>query len=189
MDPAHPVSDARLLERSATDPHAFEELFVRHATQINNWLAARTRSASTGLDLTAETFAQAWASRHRFTPPDDGGAGPWLQGIAANLYRSWAHTERVETSARERLGMRTEPEPDAAERAIDRVDAAAAGGAALHQLDELPAKQRDAIRLRVLDELSYEEIATHLSCTPIAARVRVMRGLRTLNARLKGRTS
>jgi DNA-directed RNA polymerase specialized sigma24 family protein len=46
---------------------------------------------------------------------------------------------------------------------LRRVEACA-GAAAL--LDTLPADERDAVRARVLEEQSYEEIAGRLECSP-----------------------
>jgi len=51
-------------------------------------------------------------------------------------------------------------------------------------LDELPESQREAIRLRIEDDLAYEEVAGRLGTTPAAARVRVHRGLSFLRTRL-----
>jgi DNA-directed RNA polymerase specialized sigma24 family protein len=50
-------------------------------------------------------------------------------------------------------------------------------------LDSLPASQRDAVRLRVLQELRYEQVAVALGTSASAARVRVHRGLAALRAR------
>ena len=50
-------------------------------------------------------------------------------------------------------------------------------------LDELPASQREAVRLRVVDQLDYEEVALTLGTSPAAARVRVHRGLAALRGR------
>ena len=44
-------------------------------------------------------------------------------------------------------------------------------------LDTLPAHEREAVRLRVLEDLEYSDIARALDTTPAAARVRVHRGL------------
>jgi RNA polymerase sigma-70 factor, ECF subfamily len=46
--------------------------------------------------------------------------------------------------------------------------------------DTLPVHQREAVRLRVLEDLEYSDIARALSTTPAAARVRVHRGLNAL---------
>jgi RNA polymerase sigma-70 factor (ECF subfamily) len=48
----------------------------------------------------------------------------------------------------------------------------------------LPPSQRDALRLRIVDELEYERVAEELGTSPATARVRVHRGLAALRARL-----
>lgn len=48
-------------------------------------------------------------------------------------------------------------------------------------LASLPAQQRDAVRLRVVEELSYEDLAGRLGVTQGTARARVSRGLRALS--------
>lgn len=53
-------------------------------------------------------------------------------------------------------------------------------------LERLPAAQRRAVELRVLDELAYEEIGERLACSPLAARIRVSRGLAALRTHPKG---
>ena len=41
----------------------------------------------------------------------------------------------------------------------------------------LPAEQRRALELRVIEQLDYEEVAGRLGCSQNAARLRVSRGL------------
>ena len=64
-------------------------------------------------------------------------------------------------------------QPD--ERWLDGLDEAFAG---------LPSAQRDAIQLRVVDDLGYDEVADHLSTSEEAARARVARGLSSLRSQL-----
>ena len=47
-------------------------------------------------------------------------------------------------------------------------------------LDTLPADQRSAVELRVLEDLSYGRVAARLSITPENARMRVHRALGAL---------
>jgi RNA polymerase sigma factor (sigma-70 family) len=58
----------------------------------------------------------------------------------------------------------------------------------LDGLDEalaaLPESQRRAIHLRVIDDLSYEDVAGELGTSPLGARVRVSRGLAALRTRM-----
>jgi RNA polymerase sigma-70 factor, ECF subfamily len=51
-------------------------------------------------------------------------------------------------------------------------------------LNSLPLSQREALRLRIVDERSYDEVADALGTSRSAARVRVHRALTTLRRRL-----
>jgi RNA polymerase sigma-70 factor (ECF subfamily) len=53
---------------------------------------------------------------------------------------------------------------------------------------DLPAGQREALELRVLQERDYRDVAASLGVTEVAARLRVMRALGALSRRLKGVT-
>jgi len=44
----------------------------------------------------------------------------------------------------------------------------------------LPAEQREALQLRVVDELDYPTVADRLGVSEVAARARVSRALRAL---------
>jgi RNA polymerase sigma-70 factor (ECF subfamily) len=53
------------------------------------------------------------------------------------------------------------------------------------ELDRLPPDQREAVRLRVVDELEYDELAARLDISAQTARARVSRGLRALGEAIK----
>lgn len=169
-------TDAQLMRESSRDADAFAELYRRHAGAVYGWLTScQPRIAN---DLTAETFARAWLHRRRFRDRRDGSALPWLLRIAANLLADAVRRERVETRARERLGLpvdRVDDEDVAAIIAGLSPDAAIDGG-----LRQLPAHERRALELRVVEELPYEEVAARLNIRTAAARLRVSRALRHL---------
>jgi DNA-directed RNA polymerase specialized sigma24 family protein len=96
-------SDAELIRGAAVDAAAFGELYERHARAVFGWFERRLTWAAA--DLTAETFARAWLWRGRFRDERAGSALPWLFGIAANVLRQSVRHDRVETGARERLGL------------------------------------------------------------------------------------
>src|SRR3954447_4573842 len=174
-------TDAALLREARSAPAAFRELYERHARPVYGFHLRRTRDEHVALDLTAETFAQAWLARGRFRDEAGGSAGPWLFGIARNLLAQSVRRRAGELSACERLGVLTRLDrgPAAAEPADGWLDD---GPGDL--LDGLPDGQRDAVELRVVEELDYAEVAARLGTTPAAARVRVTRGLGQLRARL-----
>jgi len=169
-------TDAELLRDARRDPAAFGELYERHVAAVHAW--QRRRLPFAAADLTAETFAQAWLSRRRFRDRRDSSALPWLLGIARNVLAESVRRDRVETRARERLGL---PLDLAAEGGYAEVEDRLSPRASLAEgVQRLPEHERRALELRVLDELPYDEVAGALAIRPAAARLRVSRALRRL---------
>ena len=164
-------TDAELLAAARTDATAFRAFYERYAERVYGYHLRRTREPEAAHDLTAETFAQAWLSRRRFRDRAGGTAGPWLFAIARNLLLTSVRRRRLERSACERLGVLVEAQVEPVESWLDDL------------LEDIP----DAVRLRVIDELEYEDVARELGTTPAAARVRVHRGLSSLRHRLRQR--
>ena len=164
-----------MLRAARTDPAAFRELYDRYGERVHAFHLRRTGDQEAALDLTAETFAQAWLHRKRFRDRAGGLAGPWLFGIARNLLAQSVRKRRVELAACIRLGVleqHTTIEPG--ESWLEGLDEAWA---------ELPESERAAIQLRVIDGLPYEAVAAGLETSKGAARVRVARGLGRLRER------
>jgi len=169
-------SDEDLLRAARSDPGAFAVLYDRHAPALARWLARRS-SPDAAQELLAETFAQAWTARRRYRP----GRGPvraWLFGIAQHLLFGYYRRLEVEDRARRRLGVALEPCVD--DDADERLDALALGPELSRALAALPESLRDAVLLRVVEQLDYAELAARLGCSRQAARLRVSRGLRAL---------
>ena len=174
-------TDAELLLAARQDPTAFREFYDRYAVWMRTWLLRQTGSESAALDLTAETFAQAWHASRRFKDMADGSGAPWLFGIARNLVRQYHKHNRIETAARERLGIPLAfAECEDYERVDERDEAVALGPRLRGALRSLPSEQRRALQLRVIHGLPYEEVAGRLGCSQNAARLRVSRALRAL---------
>jgi RNA polymerase sigma-70 factor (ECF subfamily) len=162
-----------------------DRLFERHADEVLAFLARRTLDPQAALDLTGETFAVAWSSRRRFRGSDDEAARAWVFGIARNLLRAYLRRGYAERRALARLGVDPVELTQEAHARIEELAGLATLRAALAaELDRLPAGQRDALVLRVVEELPFELVASRLGITPETARARVSRGLRALQARL-----
>jgi RNA polymerase sigma factor (sigma-70 family) len=170
------LNDVTLIKRSDQSSAAFGELYDRHVGAVHAWLARRIAWAAA--DLTAETFARAWLSRATFRDHRDGSALPWLLGIAGNLLADTARHDRIETRARERLGL---PLDLAIEDGFSEVEERLSPRATLTRcVADLPDHERAALQLRVVQELPFDEVARRLSIRPAAARLRVSRALRRL---------
>jgi RNA polymerase sigma factor (sigma-70 family) len=174
-------NDSELIRASRSNPAAFEMLFERHAAALRGWLFAQTKNAEASHDLLAETFAQAWRGRRRFRGDDDRSGTAWLYGIARNLLHQHYKRGRVETAGRGRLGINTDIRDDGGiEELQARIDAHELSPWVRQAFAELTPEQQRAIGYRVIDELSYEEVAAQLDCTPTTARSHVFRGLQSL---------
>jgi RNA polymerase sigma-70 factor, ECF subfamily len=180
-------SDSELLTVSATEPGAFAVLYRRHAEDLLRYFARRTLDPEAAAELTAETFAQAFASRASYRETGANGVA-WIYGIARHQLGRFFRSGRVFRDARRRLGMPERELPPADyERIEDLVDFAPIRGAIEEALLTLGEDQREALRLRVIEELPYDEVARRLACSELTARQRVSRGLRRLALMLQER--
>ena len=169
----------------ALDPRTggvrFSDLYARHRDAIVAYLMRRTGDAETAVDLMAETFAQAFLGRSRFRGETPEQAEAWLFGIARNLLRRYVRRGAAERRAIERLGIDVPSlEPSDYARIEELADLEDLRAAASNGMAGLPPKQREAVVLRVVEELSYEELAERLTVSEQTARARVSRGLRAL---------
>jgi RNA polymerase sigma factor (sigma-70 family) len=166
--------DEALLGMARREPGAFGAFYRRHEDRVLAYFLARVGEPEVAADLTAETFAAALASAHRFRPRREP-ATAWLFGIARNTLAMSRRQGRVEARARRRLGMSPLVLTDEAIESI----------AALALIDELPADQREAVRARVIDERDYSDIAKDLRCSEAVVRKRVSRALGRLRAEME----
>ena len=169
--------DGALLVQARTDVLAFGDFYDQTCAAVVAFFYRRTACPHTSADLTAETFAEALASLHRFDPGRGTGRG-WLFGIAGNQYRQWLRKGRVSDSARRKLGVQP---GDLDESDIERIETLVDFGPLRSVLQDalltLPVPMREAVILRVGFEMPYPEVADRLGCTINNARVRVSRAL------------
>ena len=176
--------DGTLLLAARTRPEDFGRFYDRNFSLVLGYFFRRTACVDVAADLTAETFTAALDGVPRYRPSLGTGRG-WLFGIAGNLYRQWVRRGVIESRARMRLGVATPPFDTADLEEVDRlIDLRPLVDALPDALDALSPALRDAIMLRVSEELPYAEIAHRLGCSEISARVRVSRGLDQLHREL-----
>jgi RNA polymerase sigma-70 factor (ECF subfamily) len=180
------MSDRELLSAiAARDGDAFAAFHRRHLPRVLAFLVGETRDAEVSADLAAEVFSAVLLAAERYEPQSDS-AAPWLVGIARNTLGASRRRGRVEHGARLRLGFEPLKVDDAdPARTVSLADRGQGGLSDL--LASLPRDQRDAVEARVLDERSYSDIASELSCLELVVRKRVSRGLARLRQQAKER--
>jgi RNA polymerase sigma-70 factor (ECF subfamily) len=172
---------AAALRRSREVPAAFADVYQSLSEPVLVYLTRRTYDPEVALELTAETFALAFAERARFRGSADAEAEGWVFAIARNLLGRWYRRGAVERRALDRLRMQVPSlAPDDYERIERLADLETLRSELAGALRRVSADQREAVRLRVVDELSYAEIAERIGLSEQSVRARVSRGLRQL---------
>ena len=191
--PAQTDSDKLLVERAAAgDQRAFELLVIKYQRRIERLIGRMVRDVDLVPDIAQETFIRAWRALHQFR--GDAQFYTWLYRIAVNtakkslmeLKRDPVVTEAAlrsnddndETSRRENeLTSDSPPESELAAREI-----AAAVNAAM---EALPEDLRQAVTLREIEGLSYEEIAEAMNCPIGTVRSRIFRAREAISAKVR----
>lgn len=159
------------------DQRAFERLFARWQAPLARHLERMLDDAAAADDLVVETFLR--LHRHRERVRRDVPLKPFVWTIARNLARNRMRMQRLwgwlplASVEQERVVARPLP--------VWQDDVQARVAAAFAQL---PAAQREACSLRILGELSLDEIATVTGASVGTVKSRLFYGLRRLRALL-----
>lgn len=170
-----------VLAQARDDPRHFTRFYEDMYEQALGFFARRTFDPETAFDLTAETFACVLRDLQSFRgeTPEEGYA--WFWAIARHQLWRWRDRGRVEQTALRRLQVEPLPLTEVEfERAEELADLAERRDELATALEALPADQRAAVRMRVIDECSYHEIAMRTGVSQQVVRARVSRGLRQL---------
>jgi RNA polymerase sigma factor (sigma-70 family) len=163
------------------DADAFAELYRQEGEDVLIFLTRRTWDGETALELTAETFAIALRSWQRVKGLQREQQRAWLFTVARRQLSRYLRRARVERRAIERLGMQV---PHVGDEDLLRIEQRAGlpelREKLARELVRLSASQREALRLRVVEEHSYEQLAAELGISEQTARARVSRALRSL---------
>lgn len=153
------MSSPELVPDHPLSTHRFEILYEKHVNGLYTYLNRRI-GPDLAEELTAQSFAEAWAGRDRFDP-ERGAFSSWLYGIALNLLRRHRRTEAARLRAFGRIGI--DPPATIDESAvvgrIAAVDGWPAVALALTQLDD---QDRDIVTLFVWERFSYDQISVAL---------------------------
>ena len=183
-DPTDEVDLVRAAQRG--DTVAFGELVRRYQRAVYRVAWGLTRNASDADDLAQETFVRAYQAIGRFRVGEP--MFRWLARIATNLAFSLfrSRRRRPETpleplvEAGRQWGVEDDPEAHAARREGERHLQEA--------FDGLKPEHQAVLVLRVVEDLSYVEIASALHLPIGTVMSRLARARVELRARLKART-
>src|SRR5581483_139941 len=168
-------------KRIGNDKTAFEALYDRLEERLLIYLARRLRDPDAAVELWAECWAVAFESWPRCRASGPAEAEAWMFGVARNQLAAYYRTGTIKRRALEKLRWAA---PSLAEEDRDWIDRTTDLEALSPALDDalakLPQKRRQAVQLRVVEDLAYDAIAERLACSEQTARAHVSRGLRRL---------
>lgn len=168
-----PTDEALLAAWRTGDASAFEALFRRWQDPLRRHLARMLDDPTAADDLTVEAFLRLHRHRERWRPGTP--LRPWLFTIARNLARNHQRARRLWGWLPLGSGLEGRVAPPPADELRRRVAAAFA---------VLPEAQRETCSLRLLGDLSLEEIA-HVTGVPVGTvKSRLFHGLRRLRREL-----
>jgi RNA polymerase sigma-70 factor (ECF subfamily) len=151
---------------------SFEAFYLREFPAMVTLAYAVSRSRSGAEDLAQEAMVRAHRNWDRISTYDKPGA--WVRRVTYNLAVSALRRTAAEVRARIRLGG-NQPLPEPDEGPDQRVWQA---------VRKLPARQRAAVVLYYLEEMTMREIAGVLGCSEATAKAHVHKARRNLAATL-----
>jgi RNA polymerase sigma-70 factor (ECF subfamily) len=153
----------------------------RHERELLRYLLRVTANREDALDLFQETWLRAYRAYPRLRP--ESRIRPWLYSIAVNLSRNRARdgARRARVFAANRKDYSVADEMDGGDQRSCGND-----GYATVRLRELitslPRRQREALRLRYISGLGYDEIAEIMHCSEESARANVSQAVKKLKS-------
>ncbi len=180
--------DLELVERHRVgDPRAFDEIYGRYDHMVFGLALRLAGSDDVAADLTQEIFLRVF--RHIAQFRGRSSLKTWVFRIAINHCRSCLGRRRLPMQplpegAEEERGSTALPDP--ARGPEELAVAADEGRRVTVGLANLPASFREAVVLRDIEGLSYEEIAEVLGVRIGTVRSRIARGREQLRTFLEG---
>ena len=195
-DPSSADNDRLLVERTlAGDQRAYEMLVVKYQRRVERLIGRMVRDSDLVQDIAQETFIRAYRALAQFR--GDAQFYTWLYRIAVNTAKKQLmdmHRDPLvpmsalqgdnddETSGLERELTSQVADTETPEALLASKEIALAVNEAM---EALPVELRQAITLREIEGLSYEDIAAALDCPIGTVRSRIFRAREAISSRIK----
>lgn len=186
-------NDLLLVERTlAGDQRAYELLVLKYQRRIERLIARMVRDTDLIPDIAQETFIRAYRALHQFR--GDAQFYTWLYRIAVNtakkalmdlkrdpvvLESALRNSDDEDETSRPGVEPTSDETPEtvlAAREVAEAVNAA---------MEALPEDLRQAVTLREIEGLSYEDIAQMMGCPIGTVRSRIFRAREAISAKVR----
>ena len=186
-------SDAMLVQRAvAGDPSAFELLVIKYQRRIQRLIGRMVRDGDLVEDIAQETFIRAYRALHQFR--GDAQFYTWLYRIAVNTAKKFLLDMKRDPTVSENAFRSNDDEDETswvkhepiADETPETVLAAKEIAAAVNAaLVALPNDLQQALTLREIEGMSYEEIGEVMNCPIGTVRSRIFRAREAISSKVK----
>jgi RNA polymerase sigma-70 factor, ECF subfamily len=191
--PSPTDTDLMLVERTvAGDQRAYELLVIKYQRRIERLIGRMVRDTDLVEDIAQETFIRAYRALSQFR--GEAQFYTWLYRIAVNTAKKALGDLKRDPLVSENAlrGGDDEDETSAVENELttaetpETVLAAKEIAAAVNSaMEALPEELRQAVTLREIEGLSYEDIAEVMNCPIGTVRSRIFRAREAISAKIK----
>jgi len=148
---------------------AFSELYETYRPNVIGVVKRRAHDPDVVDDLIQQTFIRAFRSLPQFR--GDAAFGTWITRIAINVCLSHCRSEKIRKDWMELLedleyAKAAIVDPSRSENPEDVLQRSERRDIVIREIDKLPERYREAMRLRYIKDWSYEEI-THALQVPM----------------------
>jgi len=145
-----------IVDEDKLDPAVVAALYVDHAEQLRRFLLGLLRDPSLANDVLQATFTKAMQVGHTTSAES---RKAWLFQVAYNEAAAIRRRQAIASRATRQWVWSQQVIDDAADQPLIRFETVEAVRAALA---ELPAKQRQVVRMRIYEEKTFATIAEEL---------------------------
>jgi RNA polymerase sigma-70 factor (ECF subfamily) len=193
LPPTPDNADVMLVERAvAGDQGAFELLVIKYQRRVQRLIGRMVRDVDLVEDIAQETFIRAYRALHQFR--GDAQFYTWLYRIAVNTAKKFLLELKRDPTVSESAFKSNEDddetswaanEPTTDETPESVLAAKEVASAVNAALEALPEDLRQALTLREIEGLSYEDISEVMNCPIGTVRSRIFRAREAISAKVK----
>jgi len=196
VNPAVPTpkqdSDTELVQRTvAGDQRAYGLLVLKYQRRIQRLIGRMVRDVDLVEDIAQETFVRAYRALHQFR--GDAQFYTWLYRIAVNTAKKFLLELKHDPTVSENFHAYDDDDETSWKKAEPTTDEGPESILAAKEIavvvnaamDALPAELRQAVVLREIEGMSYEEIAIAMACPVGTVRSRIFRAREAISLQVR----
>ncbi|MBU1707935.1 sigma-70 family RNA polymerase sigma factor [bacterium] len=181
-----PTDEELIFNFQQGDIHAFEEIVRRYKDPLYNFTNRLLGDSIFSEDIVQETFLRVYRNKHRYHQIAK--FSTWIYTIASNLAKTELRRRKIRkffSISSKGTDERDYDLPDLTSDVEKEIDGVIKNEIILREINALPAHFRQAVLLRDVQDLSYDEISVILSVPLGTVKSRVNRGRSRLQKKLR----